>query len=99
MFVHVLCLIDDEHGFCDEPGFDLAFFNTSHRVRDYILRSFERTGSSQQVEAVGVEGFYRNIVGGVSDQFHKSGLKLCRGGAGEGEHQKLVAFHVLKHGQ
>ena len=93
--VHVLRFIEDErrrrHRRRFHPPLPDRLDRTGHRVR----RRFDRTGTSKELEGVGVKGLHRDEARARPVEFDQPGLEFQGGRARESEHHKLLGPDVF----
>jgi len=93
--VHVLGLINHQHGFRDAAGFHLAVADPLDGGLQDFVRLFQATHPAQQVEAIGVESFDLNEVGGVSNKREQAFFEFGGGSPRKREHKQLFVLHVF----
>ena len=96
---HVLGLVYHQHRLAYLTAFHQSVFYHPGGLFHHIVHLFKITDTSQQVEAVGMEGLDIDIMGGISHHVEQALLKLGGGCSGEGEHKELFVLHILEHEQ
>ena len=96
---HILSLIYHQYGFCYSVGLYLTIANHLSGTRYYILCVIQVSDATKQVEAIRMECFNLNEMGGITDKVHQSLFKFDSSCARESKHQQLLVLYIFKRKQ